>query len=124
MWSKCAWHIVYKGKHESLSLTQSIMSGCAIGPDGTLLDASNIVWYHNADDDTPISAPPASAPRSDLGPPVSKIAGSRRPQRTLRLSTKAHNPNSAELKSPLEHVENVVSWWGVSVSFKSTRHLK
>lgn len=31
------------------------MSGCAVGPDGQLLDADKIQWYNDADDDIPIS---------------------------------------------------------------------
>jgi len=32
-------------------------AGCAIGHNGKLLDASQITWYNDADNDTPISAP-------------------------------------------------------------------
>jgi hypothetical protein len=78
------------------------MSGCALGPDGKLLDTADIVFYHDADDDTPIPAPasaskgPVTATRSVLGSPICKTAGSRRPQRTLRPSTKVRDPNNAE----------------------------
>ena len=31
-----------------------VMSDSALGPDGKLLDASEITWYHDKDDDTPL----------------------------------------------------------------------
>ena len=73
---------------------QLIMSGCAVGPDGTLLDAANIVFYHDANDDTQISAPHASALCSDLGHLIHKIVGSHHPQCTLCPLTKAWDPNN------------------------------
>ena len=30
-------------------------NGCAVGSDGKLLDASKIVWFHDADDDRPMA---------------------------------------------------------------------
>jgi hypothetical protein len=48
------------------------MSNCALGPDGELKDASKIIWYHDADDDTPIIPPPAIL--SDSGSPPAKDA--------------------------------------------------
>jgi hypothetical protein len=74
------------------------MSGCAIGPDGQLLDASQITFYNDVDDDVPISGPgsivtPAVA---RPGSPTAKIAGSRRPHRVVRPSTKARDPNNTE----------------------------
>ncbi len=30
---------------------------CAIGPDGKLKDASQIQWYRDADDETPVAGP-------------------------------------------------------------------
>jgi hypothetical protein len=68
------------------------MSDCAVGPDGTLLDASKIVWYNDADDDAPLSTAKGLANRL----PSPKIASSRRPQRTVRPSAKASDPNNAE----------------------------
>ena len=39
------------------------MSDCALGPDGKLLNASEITWYHDKDDDTPLpSSTGASRP--------------------------------------------------------------
>ncbi|KAG1875360.1 hypothetical protein C8R48DRAFT_669625 [Suillus tomentosus] len=35
------------------------MSNCAVGADGALKDASEIQWFNDADDDTPITPPPA-----------------------------------------------------------------
>ena len=74
------------------------MSDCAIGKDGQLLDASEIVFYHDPDDDTPISGPPASKGLVTvrLGPPAQILAGSRCPQRMLHPSTKVHDPNNVE----------------------------
>jgi hypothetical protein len=74
------------------------MSSCALGKDGQLLDASEIVFYHDADDDVPISGPSTSkgSMTARLGPPAQIIAGSRRPQRTLRPSTKVRDPNNVE----------------------------
>jgi hypothetical protein len=43
------------------------MSGCAVGPHGELLDASQIAWQHDvdSDDDTPLPVPnPPSIPAS------------------------------------------------------------
>jgi hypothetical protein len=74
------------------------MSGCTIGPDGQLLDASQITFYNDADDDVPISGPGSivTPPVPRPGSPTAKIAGSRRPHRVLRPSTKARDPNNAE----------------------------
>ncbi|KAG2114291.1 uncharacterized protein F5147DRAFT_770272 [Suillus discolor] len=35
------------------------MTNCAVGADGALKDASEIQWFNDADDDTPITPPPA-----------------------------------------------------------------
>src|SRR6266851_9388281 len=35
---------------------------CAVGPDGTLLDASQIVWFNDPDDDEPMVPATSSAP--------------------------------------------------------------
>lgn len=68
------------------------MSDCAVGPDGNLLDASEIVWFNDPDDETPLSTAKGLGNRS----PSPKIAGSRRPQRAVRPSAKASDPNNAE----------------------------
>jgi hypothetical protein len=84
------------------------MSGCAIGKDGRLLDAAKIVFYHNADDNTPISGPstmigPVTA-HLILGPPTHKLAGSHQPQYILHPSTKLWDPNNVEsAKSASKH---------------------
>src|SRR5947208_197819 len=45
------------------------MSDSALGPDGKLLDASEITWYHDKDDDTPLpSSTGASHPARRLIP--------------------------------------------------------
>lgn len=36
--------------------------GCAVRPDGTLKDASEIEWHFDKDDETPLTAPTPSAP--------------------------------------------------------------
>jgi hypothetical protein len=41
---------------------------CAVGPDGHLKDASEIVWHNDPDDEEPISAPGPIAASST--PPV------------------------------------------------------
>ena len=71
---------------------------CAQGPDGHLLNADQIVWYNDADDDTPIAPPSSGATNASSGPltrepsaasattlnkyftpgPTQKVAGSRR----------------------------------------------
>ena len=79
------------------------MSDCAVGPDGKLLDASEIVWFNDPDDDAPLSTPKGLGNRS----PSPKIAGSRRPQRAVRPSAKASDPNNAEsTKAPKRKPED------------------
>jgi hypothetical protein len=61
------------------------MSGCARAANGDLLDASEIVWYHDADDNIPMSGPrPAATP----------TAFSTRPTRTRMPSSKLTGDNS------------------------------
>ncbi|KAM6489244.1 hypothetical protein JOM56_015295 [Amanita muscaria] len=38
---------------------------CALGPDGTLLDASKILFYNDPDDETPLPPVPPAAPGRD-----------------------------------------------------------
>jgi hypothetical protein len=81
------------------------MSQCAIGADGQLLDASEIQFFNDVDDDTPISGPsnlptPSSWPIhplfSGIHSPALNVAGSRRTARVSRPSTKVHDPDNAE----------------------------
>jgi hypothetical protein len=79
------------------------MSGCAVGHDGQLLDASEIIFYNDVDDDAPISGLPSSSNASaPLHPiftglaPAIKIAGARRTNRISRPSMKARDPDNAE----------------------------
>jgi hypothetical protein len=87
--------------------------GCAEGADNMLLDASEITWYNDADDDDPIppssaratagsSNPPSREPSATMLnrfftaiPATQKIAGSRRSARVPRPSTKAVDPDNA-----------------------------
>ncbi|KAG1784952.1 uncharacterized protein HD556DRAFT_1314683 [Suillus plorans] len=64
----------------------------AVGADGALLDAGDITWFHDADDDTPL---PTS--RTPLPPPAIMIAGSRRSARVPRPASKLIDPNNAVL---------------------------
>ncbi|KAG1792926.1 ribonuclease H-like domain-containing protein [Suillus plorans] len=60
--------------------------------DGALLDAGDITWFHDADDDTLL---PTS--RMPLPPPAIMIAGSRRSARVPRPASKLIDPNNAVL---------------------------
>jgi len=78
-------------------------NSCAVGPDGELLDASKIVWFHDADDDRPMAPattslmaqpqPGLSATTLDLF--VTKAPPARRSTRAARPSTKAIDPDNA-----------------------------
>jgi hypothetical protein len=61
------------------------MSGCARAANGDLLDASEIVWYHDADDDIPMPGP---------RPAVTPTTFSTRPTRTRMPSSKLTGDNS------------------------------
>ena len=86
---------------------------CALGPDGRLLDASEIVWVHDPDD--PISNEPIrEADRRDVednlpsssstihrffrgGPsPATMVAGSRRSKRVPHPSKRILDPDNSE----------------------------
>jgi hypothetical protein len=89
-------------------------SQCAVGPDGELLDASKIDWYHDPDDDCPLpsvssavpvtpgsSAVTSSDPKihpffQSKGLPAAIVAGSRRSTRAIRPSTRLIDPNNVE----------------------------
>lgn len=79
--------------------------GCALDKDGELMDASNITFYNDPDDDTPISGPPGSTTTStrNMHPffsgahsPAVVVAGSRRSARVPRPSTRVMDPDNAE----------------------------
>jgi hypothetical protein len=76
------------------------MAGCAVGPDGTLLNASQIIWFDDSDDVVPILGPsllkPSPLPRPASRSPSPIIAGSRHPHRVLRPSAKARDPDNLE----------------------------
>lgn len=81
------------------------MSGCAVGQDGKLLEATEIEWFNDPDDAIPLSKPLTAASShssmqsmapatldsffSRSGSPAVKIAGARRSQRVPRPSAKA-----------------------------------
>lgn len=75
---------------------------CAVGPDGKLLDQSEIPWYNDPDDDTPMA--PATTSRSTVqGQPsattldsfvVKTAPAARRSTRAPRPSTKLIDPNN------------------------------
>lgn len=79
------------------------MSGCAQSADGSLLDADQIKWYHDADDTTPMS-PHLAATSSSTNSlddyftsraPTLKVAGAHRSTRTVRPSKKVNDPDNA-----------------------------
>ncbi|KAG1720947.1 uncharacterized protein EDB91DRAFT_1088629 [Suillus paluster] len=75
------------------------MSDSTVGPNGKLKDASEIVWYNDADDDQPI--PSSSTIKSLLhpffagaAPPAAVIAGARRSTRAPRPSMRILDPDN------------------------------
>ena len=88
------------------------MSGCAVGPDGKLLDAADIVWFEDADSSEPINSattpsgpssmtasnPPTAIPPLNHGEPESTVvaAGARRSGRATRPSVRIADPDNAE----------------------------
>ena len=102
--------------------TLATTHGCAEDQDGCLLDATEIVWYNDADDDIPIapsssgatkgsSCQPSAATATTLdkyfaSSPTKKIAGSRRSTHVMRPSTKATDPNNVMThKRKISHSE-------------------
>jgi hypothetical protein len=76
---------------------------CAVGPDGNLLDASQIVWFNDPDDDEPMvpgtsSAPSVAQPQvsmATLDSFVTKIPpATRRSARAPCPSTRAIDPDN------------------------------
>ena len=82
----------YKRYDIVLSFMQqhAAMTDCAVGNDGKLLDTSQITWYHDADDDTPILATPLPVSTKLVHhTPSPKIAGAHCTCHILHPSTKA-----------------------------------
>ena len=73
---------------------------CAVAPDGTLLDASQILWFNDPDDDKPmVTATSLTAqhhvPATMLDSFFTKVPpAARRSTRAPRPSTKAIDPNN------------------------------
>lgn len=75
--------------------------GCAQNADGSLRNASQITWYHDADDEVPIPGPKCSAlpPHpffTGSAKPVGIVVGSRRSARTTRPSARIADPDNVE----------------------------
>lgn len=76
--------------------------GCAVLPDGSLKDASEIEWHFDKNDETPIAPtlPGSSAVASPLHPffsphaPAILVAGSRHSGRTARPSNRLVDPDN------------------------------
>ena len=72
-------------------------NGCALGSDGKLLDASEIVWHYDADDDEPMAS--ATAPSTGQPQPGHSATTLdlfvRRSGRAARPSTKLIDPDNA-----------------------------
>ncbi|KAF8132849.1 hypothetical protein EV363DRAFT_1430821 [Boletus edulis] len=75
----------------TMSNEPSALAGCAVGHDGQLLDASQIQWFHDADDNTPLpqiptltsNAASSSSIKIRIPPPAARVAGQRRTERGL-----------------------------------------
>jgi hypothetical protein len=85
------------------------MSGCAVGPDGKLLDAKDIVWFEDGDSSEPINhaTTPSSITTADSSAtihrgepaPAAVVAGARRSGRATRPSIRITDPDSAEVSA-------------------------
>lgn len=87
------------------------MSGCAVGSDGKLLDAADIVWFEDVDSSEPINSTttpsgpssitasnsPAAIPPLNRGEPESAVVapGARRSGRATRPSIRIADPDNA-----------------------------
>lgn len=71
------------------------MSGCAVGPDGKLLDAKDIQWFEDADSSEPINHAATSLSTATANSP----ATIRRSGRATRPSNKITDPDNAEVLS-------------------------
>jgi hypothetical protein len=76
---------------------------CAVAVDGSLLDASEIVFYNDPDDDTPLPNSNSATTSTHLHPffqgspaPSKIVAGSRRSARVTRPSARITDPNNLE----------------------------
>jgi hypothetical protein len=71
---------------------------CALAPDGTLLDAADITFYHDPDDATPIPQANSTTSSTPLHPFFRGgiIAGSRRSIRTTCPSARITDPDNVE----------------------------
>ena len=79
------------------------MSNCAIGPDGSLKDASEIEWFNDADDEQPISVPVAKVSNplhlffTGTAAPSVFVAGARRSARVPRPSMRILDPDNVAI---------------------------
>jgi hypothetical protein len=88
--------------------TSSIHSNdCAIAKDGTLKDANNIDWFNDANDLTPL---PQTHPLI-VGSSASSVTSLDCAGRNLCEELDQY------LAAPLEDVDDVVGWWGVSTLY-------
>ncbi|KAG1831091.1 hypothetical protein EV424DRAFT_1343216 [Suillus variegatus] len=71
------------------------MSNSAVNANGILKDASKIEWYHDPDDDMPISPHPESS--SKALPPGPLVAGSRRSGQPIKPSAKVREAASSAI---------------------------
>ena len=76
---------------------------CALGPDGQLLDKSEIVWHHDPDDTTPIIPSPAAPATTSTYPfftggssPATIVASSHRSGRVSKPSKHVLDAENAE----------------------------
>lgn len=83
--------------------------GCAVDTTGKLLDASEIVFYNDPDDETPISGPGAP-PKLSIhpffshgAPPARIIAGARHSSHASRPSARLVDPDNAESSTSGKH---------------------
>jgi hypothetical protein len=78
---------------------------CALGPDGNLLDASEIVWQHDPDDPTPLMPPPSPKPTTlhaffrGGAAPALEVGGSRRSVRVPKPSKRVLDADNVESAS-------------------------
>ncbi|KAN0113659.1 hypothetical protein V8E52_007458, partial [Russula decolorans] len=91
------------------------MSGCAVGPDGKLLDAKDIVWFEDADSSEPINhtTTPSSTTTASTSTtnhaPAPVVAGAHHSGRTIHPSIRVTDPDNAgahKLKGPNTNPDN------------------
>jgi hypothetical protein len=71
---------------------------CAVGTDGNLKDASEIVWHNNPDDECPLPAPGPTTEKS-TAPVHHFFTGARRSTRAPRPLTKIVDPDNVASSS-------------------------